>query len=283
MSTLRDIRNRLRSAENIKKITDAMERVAAARLRRAQAKAEQSRSYTSSLKEVLENLAAAESSHPLFEQRQVKKIGLVVITADRGLSGSYNTNLLSAADKFLKNYRADQIELIVLGRKAIDYYRRKNWQVRYQLAEWGGKITFHDIKVFSNQLVNWFLAGEFDEIWLIYTHYINIMNNKILVEKFLNIGKPTTEKPTAYLDYIFEPSLEEILAELLPRYCVTRIQSALNEAYASELASRIMAMRAASKNSEEMIDTLTLMRNKMRQRDITREMIEISSGAESLK
>jgi F-type H+-transporting ATPase subunit gamma len=283
MNTLRDIRRRLKSVENIKKITDAMGRVAAARLHRAQTKAEQSIPYISKMKEILENLALGDFTHPLLEQREVKKTGLVVISADRGLSGAYNTNILSTADNFLKKYSKDQIELILLGRKAIDYYRRRSWKVRYQKIGWGEKTTFHEIKNLTSQLVSGFLAGELDEIWLIYTHYISVMNRKVIVEKFLNIGKPHPEKKTGFLNYIFEPSAAEIFAEILPRYSVTRIQTALYEAYASELAARILAMRMASKNSEEMIDRLTLVRNKVRQSGITKEMIEISSGAEGLK
>lgn len=279
MSTLRDLRSRLRSVENIKKITDAMERVAAARLRRAQTKAEQSRPYVSKMKEIMINLSSAEFKHPLFEQREVKKIGLVVISADKGLSGSYNSNILSAADNFLKKYSPDKVELILLGRKVLEHYRKKNWIIRYQATNLAGKISYHDINIFASQLLNWFLSGEYDEIWLIYTHYQTIMSKKVLVEKFLNIDKPDGKKQV-YENYIFEPSAAEIFHEILPRYCAVQIQSALNEAYASELAARIMAMRAASKNSEEMITSLTLTRNRIRQESITKEMIEISSGAE---
>lgn len=278
MSSLRDIRTQLRSIENIKKITDAMERVAAARLRRAQIKAEQSRPYVSKLKEILENLSSTEASSPLFEQRTVKKTGVIIVAADRGLSGSYNTNLLTAADKFLNNYEPSQVELLLLGRKAIEYYHRKKWTVRHNRANWTSSISQHEIHLFSNQLVDWFLSGEFDELWLIYTHYISVARREVIVEKFLNIGKPQSQKK-ATINYIFEPNPQEILAEILPKYCMTRIQTALNEAVASELAARIMAMQTASKNSSEMIEDLTLVKNKMRQRDITREMIEISAGA----
>lgn len=278
MNNLRDIRSRLRSVENIKKIADAMERVAAARLRRAQAKAEQSRPYVSKMKEIVENLASSEFTHPLFEQREVKKTGLIVIAADRGLSGSYNTNVLLSSDRFLKKYPTDHVELILFGRKAIEHYRRKQWPIGYQLAGWGGKITFHEITIFAQQVVDWFLTRKYDEIWLVYTHYLTVMNREVRVEKFLNIGKPKEIK-SIYLNYIFEPTPEEILAEILPRYCVTKLQTAFHEAYASELAARIVAMQTASKNSTSMINDLTLIRNKVRQEGITKEIIEISSAA----
>lgn len=275
MTNLRDIRQRLRSVENVKKITDAMERVAAALLRRAQAKAEQSRPYVLKMKEMLEHLASSDASHPLFTQREVKKTALIVISSDKGLTGAYNSNIFSEADKFLKKYQSNQLDLILFGRKAIDYYKSKPWPTVYKRMEWGGKIELEEITQFSKDQVEAFLSGKYDEIWMIYTHYISIMRKKVTLEKFLNIGKLQTEKKT--VNYIFEPEPEEIYAELLPRYCLTRFQTALNEAYASELASRIVAMQTASKNSENMIESLTLLKNRLRQESITKEIIEISS------
>lgn len=277
MSNLRDIKQRLRSVENIKKITDAMERVAAARLRRAQAQAEQSRPYISKMKEILEKLATTEYSHPLFEQREeVKKTGLIVIAADRGLSGSYNSNILSAADHFLTKYRPDTIELTLFGKKAIEHYAHKKWPIAESVREWGGTISLHDVEILTHKLVDDYLERKYDEIWLIYTHYITVMTREVVVEKFLNIGKPEGKKEQ--LNYIFEPNPGEIYSTLLPRYCVARLRTALFESYASELAARIVAMQTASKNSKEMIEDLTLLRNKLRQEGITREIIEISSA-----
>ncbi len=280
MTSLRDIRSRLRSIENIKKITDAMEQVAAARLRRAQLKAEKSRPYISKMKEILENLAATEYSHPLFEQREVKKTALVILSAEKGLSGSYNSNIIMAADSFLKDYTPEAIDLLLFGRKAIGHYKNKKWPIRYERADWGGKISFHEIKIFVNRLIHEFSNGHYDEVWLIHTHYLTLMNRKVIVEKFLNIGKPKIERKSAYLNYIFEPSPEEIFSQLIPEYCATRIQTAFYEAYASELAARVFAMQTASKNSKDLINTLKLVRNRVRQESITKEMLEISSGAE---
>jgi len=285
MATLRDIRKRIRSVENIKQITKAMEMVAAARLRRAQAKAEQSQPYASKMRQILENLASASTdfTHPLYEQREVKKTGVVVVAADRGLCGSYNTNLFLAADRFLRNSNPDNAELIAVGRKAVDYYKRRKWTIRHRIPEWGGKISFPQVKTLANQLVSWFLLGELDEVWLAYTHFISIPSRKVVFEKFLNIEQPKTEEKQLTLDYIFEPNPGEIYTEILPRYCVTKIQTVLNEAYASELAARMISMGAATKNAEEMIENLTLVRNKARQASITKEMLEITSGAEALK
>lgn len=278
MTTLRDIRRRLQSVENVKKITDAMERVAAARLKRAQSKAEQSRPFAKKLTEILQNLSSGNSSHPLFEKRKVKKTGVVIFSADRGLSGSYNATLLSKADEFLKNYKKSNVELILLGRKAIEHYKRSGFPIRHEKQEWGGKIKLAEIQELTDLITKSFLSGELDEIWLIYTSYISIFNRKVTIEKFLNIAKPENEKPPS--NYIFEPNEEEILHAILPRYLLVKIQAAFHEAYASELSARIIAMRMASKNSSDMIQRLTLVRNKVRQASITKEMIEISSGAE---
>lgn len=276
MSSLRDIRNRIRSVENIKKITQAMERVAAVHLRRAQKKAEQSAPYANKLKEILEKLASLHLDNPLFHQREVKKTALVIVSADKGLAGSYNSNLFQESDRFLKKYTPENLELILVGKKAVEYYRKKDWQIHLKIEDWGGKIALDQIKSFSSELVDLFVNGTFDEIWIIYTHYISIMKRSVATEKFLNIEKKQTlSRP---LNYIWEPCPHEILAEILPRYCLTQMIRILDEAYASELAARIVAMQAASKNSSEMIESLTLTKNKIRQRDITREMIEISSG-----
>lgn len=278
MTSLRDIRQKIHTAENIKKITQAMERVAAVHLRRAQKKAEQSAPYAKKIKELLDQLVVHKVKNPLFDQKTVKKTGLVVIAADKGLSGNYNTNILNATDNFLKKYEPKNIELLIIGKKAFEHYRRSKWKIFHQIEEWGGKITHEEIKSFSSQLVNWFLDTTFDEIWLIHTHYVSIMKRTIVVEKFLNIVTTSSEN-TKHLNYILEPCGAEILEEILPRYISTRIQTALDESYAAELAARIVAMQAATKNSEEMIERLELAKNKRRQRDITREMIEISNGA----
>lgn len=278
MSSLRDIRGHLRSIENIKKITDAMERVAAARLRRAQAKAEQSRPYVSRMKDILEKLSSSDITNPLFAKRDVKKTALIVVSADKGLSGSYNSNILSAADRFSKNYGKDKLDLLIFGRKANDHFRGKMWPVVYKRTDWAGKIAFHEVQIFTNDLIERFINENYDEVWLLYTRYINVMNREVKLEKFLNISRSEKKHEENLSNYIFEPDPSAIIHEILPRYCMTRIQTALNEAYASELAARIVAMQTASNNSEQLIEELTLKRNKIRQEGITKEIIEITSA-----
>jgi F-type H+-transporting ATPase subunit gamma len=281
MSSLRDIRRRLRSTENIKKITDAMERVASARLRRAQTYAEQSRPYAKRMQEILTRLTTCpDIIHPLFIQREVRKSAVIIVSADKGLSGSYNANVLSAANKFLKNYTPENMHLLLFGKKAIEHYQNSKWIIDEKYSGWTGKITLDEIAAFTNQVVDQYMIENYDEIWLVYTHFISIAHREVVVNKFLNISKPKAESDKApkHINYIFEPSPTEILAEILLRYCTSRIQEVLHEAYAAELSARIMAMQMASKNSETMIETLTLVRNRVRQESITREMIEIAPG-----
>lgn len=284
MGSLREIRNKLNSIKNIAKITQAMEMVAASRLRKAQAKAEMSRPYARKLKEILDNLNmdTHDFVHPLVQARPVGKVGLIVIAADRGLCGGYNQTIFSHTEKFLKAYSPDQVELILVGRKAIDYFANKKWKKGLKLSDWGGKITYAQVEDFTNKVMQKYLDHELDEIWIIYTHYINIASRKIVISKFLNIEIENPEQ-IPKTSFIFEPNPKEIFAKILPHYCITKMQSALSEAYASELSARIFSMRAATKNAEEMIEELTLIRNKIRQAGITRELIEITTCVENLK
>lgn len=281
MASLKDIRNKIDSVGNIKKITSTMEMVASARLHKAQAKAKASEPYARKLKEILEKVgsAATDIRHPFFEIRKIKKIGLIVIAADKGLCGSYNTNIFSACDKFLREHsKSAGIELITLGKKAVEYYNRREWPVRHKQMDWSGKITRQQVKEFTDMAVKCFTSHAVDSLYIAYTKYENLFSRHVVIEEFLPIRKPTHETQSHSLDYIFEPNIEEIYETLLPHYCITKIQTILHHAYASELSARVVSMKTASKNAEEMIGSLILERNKLRQADITNEMLEIIAG-----
>jgi F-type H+-transporting ATPase subunit gamma len=285
MQALREIRRRIRSVENTEQITKAMEMVAAVRLKKAQAKAESSRPYAVKLGHLMENLSLASGviSHPLFEKREeVKKIALVIITSDRGLCGSYNFNSFKAADNFLKRYDHNKVILVIAGRKGFNYYKKKDWEIRYKYSGLETKMSFSELKSLTNQITDLFLSREVDEVFLLYTKFVNSLVQKVTLEKFLNI-EPEEIKEKKEIDYIFEPDAGKIFEVLLPRYCLNRIQTALLESQASEYGARMTAMSAATRNAEEMIEHLTLVRNKLRQASITKEMLEIASGAEALK
>jgi F-type H+-transporting ATPase subunit gamma len=286
MATLRELRQKIHSARNIRKITEAMEMVATARLRKARIKAEASRPYAFMLKDIVDNLIAASDDlkHPLMTPRDVKKTALIIVAADKGLCGGYNSDVLNKAEKFLSNYHSNELELILIGKKAVDYFELKKWNIKLKVDEWGGKITFLQIEKLTHNLINMYLSYEFDEIFILYTHFINMGLRDVKLEKFLNLQLlPDVEKTKDNNYYFFEPAVETIYQEIIPHYCITKIQAVLNDSYAAELSARILSMRAATKNTEEMIEQLTLVRNKVRQSGITQELIEITSGAEQLR
>ncbi len=286
MPSLRDIRRRIKSVSGTQQITKAMEMVAAAKLRKAQSRVESSRPYASKMQSMLENLtkAAASFVHPLFEKREVKKVALVIISSDRGLCGSYNSNIFRAADEFLKRYERGKVVLVTIGKKGHVYYSKRPWEIRLQYLGLGGNLILSQVKGITNDLVNLYLFGEVDEIYFLYTKFLSAMTYRVTLEKFLNIESlKEREEKRAYLEFIFEPNAEKIFSSLLPNYCMTKVQMALAESFASEHGSRMISMGAANKNAEEMIEHLTLVRNKLRQASITKEMLEITTSAEALK
>jgi F-type H+-transporting ATPase subunit gamma len=275
MATLRDLRRRIRSVQGTQQITKAMEMVAAARLRRAQAKVESSRPYASKMQSMLDNLTRASASldHPLFERREVKKVGIVVVTSDRGLCGSYNNNVISEAEKLRRCYDPDQVSLILAGKKGYTYYSKRVCEIVLKYLEMGAVLDLTQVRTITDDLVNLFLSGEVDEIHFVYTKFLSAVSHKVTTEKFLNIeSQAQIEDATGQVDYIFEPNPESIFYNLLPSYCMTRVLMALAESFASEHATRMISMGAATKNAEEMIDDLTLVMNKLRQATITKEM-----------
>lgn len=286
MPSLRDIRRRIKSVQGTQQITKAMEMVAAAKLRKAQSRVQSSRPYASKMQSMLDNLtkAAAVVDHPLFEKREVKKVALVIISSDRGLCGSYNTNIIRAADEFLRKYEREKVVLVNIGKKGYTHYAKRLWEIRLKYLDLGGNIVVSQVKNITNDLVNLFLSQEVDEIYFLYTRFISATTYSVTLEKFLNIeSQVEREGKQAYLEFIFEPSPEKIFSNLLPNYCMTKVQMALAESFASEHGSRMISMGAATKNAEEMIEHLTLVRNKLRQASITKEMLEITTSAEALK
>ncbi len=284
MESLKILKRRIKTVSSTMQLTRAMELVSAAKLRKAQTRLVSSRPYASKMQTILENLSLASTAltHPLFEKREVKNKGLVIITSDRGLCGSYNVNVFRKAEEFLNKEHKEKIQLILMGKKGFHYYRKKPWEIRLTFLDLGGKIELSRVKEMTSELVNLFLTREVDEILLLYTRFVSTTSYRVALDKFLNIERPEKEQKS-YLEYIFEPSPEMLFEYLLPRYCFTRIQMALSEAFASEQGSRMIAMGAATRNAEEMIENLTLLRNKARQSAITKEMVEIASGVEALR
>ena len=264
-----------------------MEMVAAAKLRRAQQIVEQSKPYSAKLDDMLANLASAstgEISHPYFEEREVRRKTLILVTADRGLCGSFNSNLLRNADAWLRATGQDESELYLLGKKGWDYYRRRDWTVLAHEAEWEGEIDYTRARAVVDAVTGRFVSGETDEVAIVYTKFISMGRFEVTQERYLPISRPKIgDESGKTRDYIFEPTPEEIYARLMPYYTTTKLITILRESLASEQASRMLAMNSATKAAGDMIDSLTLDYNKARQALITKEILEVVSGAEALR
>ncbi len=287
MPTLREVKKRIRTVESTKRITKAMEMVAAANLRRAQQRVEQSRPYNRVLEQMLSHLAAAstdEITHPFFEERDIKKKTLVLITSDRGLCGSYNGNAIRRAAHWLEENREFDCELVTIGKKGNDFFKRRKWPVAQFYGDWGGSIDYEKARDIARFLTWRFIRGETDEISLLYTAFISTVRYSLTIDRYLPVARPKEEgEEVGYnIDYIFEPSAEAIYASILPNYTTSKLIIALAESFASEHGSRMIAMGNATSNAEEMVDTLTLQYNKARQAQITKELLEVVSGAEAL-
>lgn len=287
MATLREVKKRIRTVISTRRITKAMEMVAAAKLRRAQSRVEQSKPYAQKLDEMLSHLAAGsatEIAHPYFEERPIKKRTLLIIVSDRGLCGSFNSNLLRLTDKWIAEHNDTELELVLVGKRANDYYKSRFDNIVEYYGDWGGVIDFGRAREIAAYLTNRFVAGETDEIHLAFTRFISLVKYDPGIEKYLPVPRPESggEEASTVSDYIFEPTSEEIYSQLMPSYANTKMITALLESFASEHGSRMMAMGNATKNAGEMVDNLTLEYNKARQAQITKELLEVVSGAEAL-
>jgi F-type H+-transporting ATPase subunit gamma len=286
MASLKVLRRRIRSVTSTQQITKAMEMVAAAKLRRAQARALATRPYAIKLTGMLENLAAVarERELPLFAAREVKTTALVVITSDRGLCGGYNTNLFRATEERLNAAAPGSLRLIVVGRKGRDYFKRRGWPVLATFTDLGAEAAVEAARRVTTDLLQRFESREVDKVEILYTRFFSALRRQVTCETFLPIGaEPSAEHPAAAGDVIFEPGLEAIFAALLPRFASARMLAALADSRASEEGARMTAMGAATKNAGELLDLLVLQRNRLRQLMITREILDIVGGAEALR
>jgi F-type H+-transporting ATPase subunit gamma len=283
MANIRDIRRRITSAKNIQQITRAMKFVSAARLRRAQDRVIAARPYARQMVAVLNSLATRvpAKAHPLLAERGDDNIELVVITADRGLCGAYNTNIIRQSLDFIKKHSDKKVELNLLGKRARDFFRRRTYPVRHEAIGVLQKPTFADAAAIAKDLIEEFIKGEKDQIWLVYNEFKSVVQQRIVVEPVLPIQRLENADDSSRLDYLYDMPPAEIFSSLLPRHVEAQIFRALLEAAASEQGARMSAMEAATNNAGEMIEGLTLYANKVRQAGITKELIEVVSGAVS--
>ncbi len=281
MANIRDIRRRIRSARNIQQITRAMKFVSAARLRKAQERVIAARPYAQQMLAVLNSLASRvpEQSHPLLAHRSGPRIELVVITADKGLCGAYNTNIVRCAVEFVAEHPAAAVDLNVLGKRGRDFFRRRSYSVRHEAVNVLQKPSFADAAAIARDIIDEFVQEEIDQVWLLYNEFKSVVQQRVVVEPLLPIKKLAGFEETHLVTYLYDEPPAQIFNNLLPRHVESQVFRALLEAAASEQGARMTAMDAATKNASEMIESLTLHANKVRQAGITKELIEVVSGA----
>ncbi|HWJ02618.1 MAG TPA: ATP synthase F1 subunit gamma [Verrucomicrobiae bacterium] len=282
MASVRDIRRRIRSVKSTQQITKAMKMVAAAKLRKAQEKVIAARPFARQLQDVLARLgqAASDARHPLLEVREVKNIAYVVVSADRGLCGGYNANIIRMGNNAIKEASVPAT-VVAVGRKGRDFFNRTGVDIANEFVGLGDSPNFVQAKEIAAEVVRLYTEKQVDEVHLIYTEFVSAINQRPVHVKLLPLKTPEQTTKSKGL-YLFEPSAEEILETLLPKYVETLLFRALLEAKASELGAKMTAMGSATDNAKEMIDRLTLQMNRARQAAITKEISEIVGGAAAL-
>ena len=298
MPSLIDLRRRIRAVKNTQQITKAMKMVAASKLRRAQERIMNARPYAVQMQRVLHSVASRvdPSIHPLLAVRPARpdsRTLLIVVTADKGLCGTFNTNIIKAAAAFVLETRTPT-SLGLVGRKGRDFFSRRGFGVAFEVVGIFQKLSFDAAREIAKVAMELFLSGEVDRVMLVYNEFRSIMTQRVVVDQLLPIGRAEVDAPAgdstaapgadprSQIDYLYEPSPQEIFDQLLPRYIEVQVFRALLESNAAFFAAQMTAMDTATKNSGEMIANLTLYMNKVRQAAITREIIEVVSGAEAL-
>jgi len=286
MPSLIDIRRRVRSVKNTQQITKAMKMVSAAKLRRAQDQAIAARPYGVLLRQMLANVAQGAANdpdagaHPLLAVRPEQRILLVVITADSGLAGAFNSNLIKMAHRFADEHKNATLSFELIGKKGVNYFRRRFPNISGTHTDLFRRVKFEDAERIANVIISRFEKGEVDAVYLFTNEFKNAMAPALTSTRILPIEVPKTAQT---VDYIYEQNPGELLGSLLPRYVKLLVYRAFMESVAAEHAARMVAMEAATKNASEVIDKLTLLMNRVRQASITREIIEIVSGASALE
>ena len=282
MPSLIDIRRRIRSVRNTQQITKAMKMVSAAKLRRAQDRVIAARPYAALIRKVLSNLAAAvgadeqAGSNPLLARRPEKRILLLLFTSDKGLAGAFNANVIKAAQKFIEDHRESEIEIEAIGRKGRDFFRKRGAKMTGEHVGILGNPRFEEAATIARKAIERFREGEIDAVYVLNNEFKSMVAQRLAEAKLMPVEIPAHTEP---MDYIFEQPPNQMLEALLPRFVETEVYRSMLETSAAEHAARMMAMEAATSNANDMINTLTLYMNRVRQAAITKEIIEVVSGA----
>jgi len=285
MANLKDIRDRIKSVKSIEQVTNAMKMVAAAKMRRAQENMEKARPYSSRLAEMLESLIPEidRSLMPELNVRPVERTMFMVITADRGMAGAFNHNVLREAHQGIDAVGKENADIYCIGKKACGYFKNRNYPIALEVKEFWNALSYEHAMKFGAEIVSRYIKGQVDQVQVIYNRFVNVAHQEIRSETFLPMSYDPEKKDTSYRpERLFEPSKEAVVKSIIPRYLNTQIWQFLLESYASEQAARMVAMENATSNAQDMIKDLTLQFNKARQTAITTEMLEIVSGAEAL-
>ena len=286
MPSLIDLRRRIRSVKNTQQITKAMKMVSAAKLKRAQERIENARPYALTMNSLLQSVAnrVDVSAHPLLAQRGDERIELVVVTADKGLCGSFNTNIIKKANLFLDEKKDHDLGLHLVGRKGNEHFKKRKYNIHNSYVNIFLKLTYDHAQAIASALTKAFLEDELDAIYIVYNEFKSVMSQQVTVERLLPIREPSADGQAeeAVEEYLYEPDPAKLLEFIVPRNFEIQIWRCLLESAAAEHAARMTAMDAATGNASELIDQLTLLRNKIRQAAITREILECISGAEAL-
>ena len=281
MPALIDIRRRIRSVKSTQQITKAMKMVSAAKLRRAQEAMFAARPYARKMMEVLNGVAsrATPDAHPLLQERGHDKVLLVVITADKGLCGAFNANIIRTATRFLADRGEGDVELALVGRKARDFFRRRAVKVRSERVGVFQALRYQTARELAGELMEAFTGGEADQVFLVYNEFKSVIQQRLVIDRLLPIERHALRPQEPGLDYLYEPEPAGIFATILPKHVEVQVWKALLESNAAEHGARMTSMDSATNNASEMIDRLTLYMNKVRQAAITKEIIEVVSGA----
>jgi len=289
MASLRDLRRRIKATKNMMQITKAMKAVSAAKMRKAQESVTSARPYSKRIKGVLGRVAIASGDvkHPLLAVREPKKAAFVILTADRGLCGGFNSNVIRRATQEINTAKAE-VDLVTIGRKGRDFFRRRGFKIAKEYVALGEEIKYATARDIASYVIEKYSAEEYDEVYLIYSQFVNVLVQKPVMVKILPAEPPADEGSGAEGEakkapYIFEPSAEAVLTELLPKYIENAIYQGLLETKAGFYSAQMTAMENATKNASDMIDRLTLTMNRARQAQITKEISEIVGGAAALE
>ena len=286
MPNLRDNRRRIRSVQSTQQITKAMKMVSAAKLRRSQENMFAARPYAKKMLQVLNSLAtrADQDIHPLLHVRPERKVRVVVVTGDRGLCGAFNTNIIRYTSGQLERLAAscESLALDFIGRKGRDFFKRRSYEIGNQWVGRIGKVSYDDADEIAGRLIESYTDGKCDAIYLVYNEFKSVIAQRVVMERLLPIPRLEGVPEESLLDYLYEPEEQDLFEHLLPRHVTFQVYHAMLESIAAEHAARMTAMESATSNAKKMIERLTLYANRVRQAAITKEIIEIVSGAQAL-